>query len=143
MLKGISALISPELLKTMAEMGHGDQLVLSDAHFPAHSCGRPVIRADGIPIAALLDAILPLFELDRPGPSIMMMEPELASLLDPQVEADYLRVVRQHQPSEAVAGRLARFDFYEACRNSFAIVMTGELRPYGNVILNKGVTPVS
>ena len=64
MLKGIHPAISPELLKVLAEMGHGDEIILADAHFPAHSFNDQVLRADGLKITTLLDAILPLFELD-------------------------------------------------------------------------------
>ena len=74
MLKGIHPAISPELLKTLAEMGHGDEIVLSDAHFPAHSLHSKVIRADGITVATLLKGIAPLFEFDAyvDAPLIMM-----------------------------------------------------------------------
>ena len=68
MLKTISPLISPELLKVLAEMGHGDEIVFSDAHFPAHSMGPQVIRADGLRVSDLLQAIIPLFELDSYAP---------------------------------------------------------------------------
>ena len=66
MLKGISPLISPELLKTLAEMGHGDEIILSDAHFPAHSMGIPVLRADGIRVAPLLDGYRAAIEKHAP-----------------------------------------------------------------------------
>ena len=74
MLKGISPLISPELLKVLASMGHGDEIVLADAHFPGHTMNTQVLRADGLKIPDLLAAILPLFELDQyvPHPLAMM-----------------------------------------------------------------------
>ncbi|BEB99507.1 hypothetical protein VEE23_10190 [Escherichia coli] len=73
MLKTISPLISPELLKVLAEMGHGDEIIFSDAHFPAHSMGPQVIRADGLLVSDLLQAIIPLFELDSYAPPLVMM----------------------------------------------------------------------
>lgn len=73
MLKTISPLISPELLKVLAEMGHGDEIIFSDAHFPAHSMGPQVIRADGLLVSDLLQAIIPLFELDSYAPPLMVM----------------------------------------------------------------------
>ena len=73
MLKTISPLISPELLKVLAEMGHGDEIIFSDAHFPAHSMGPQVIRADGLRVSDLLQAIIPLFELDSYAPPVVMM----------------------------------------------------------------------
>ncbi len=73
MLKAISPLISPDLLKVLAEMGHGDEIIFSDAHFPAHSMGPQVIRADGLRVSDLLQAIIPLFELDSYAPPLVMM----------------------------------------------------------------------
>lgn len=144
MLKGISPLLSPELLATLARMGHGDTIVLADAHFPAETFNAKVIRADGLKVADLLGAILPLFELDAyvPHPLRMMAAVE-GDQLDPAVEADYLRAVHQHAPDTPAIERIDRFDFYDNTREAFAVVLTGETRKYGNIILSKGVTPVS
>ncbi|TNF40296.1 MAG: fucose isomerase, partial [Bacteroidetes bacterium] len=91
MLKGISPLISPDLLSVMARMGHGDELVLADAHFPGESTGKRIVRADGLRIADLLEAIMPLFELDSYVPHpLIMMEPVPGDNLDPAVEASYM-----------------------------------------------------
>jgi L-fucose mutarotase len=87
MLKGISPLIGPQLLATLSSMGHGDEIVLADAHFPGHSVSDHVIRADGIGIADLLDAILPLFVLDALADNpLVMMQVEPDDTLDPEVE---------------------------------------------------------
>ena len=86
MLKTISPLISPELLKVLAEMGHGDEIIFSDAHFPAHSMGPQVIRADGLLVSDLLQAIIPLFELDSYAPPLVMMAAVEGDTLDPEVE---------------------------------------------------------
>ena len=83
MLKTISPLISPELLKVLAEMGHGDEIIFSDAHFPAHSMGPQVIRADGLRVSDLLQAIIPLFELDSYAPPLVMMAAVEGDALDP------------------------------------------------------------
>lgn len=143
MLKGISPLLSPELLATLARMGHGDAIVLADAHFPGESVGPEVIRADGLRIAPLLDAILPLFELDSfiPHP-VAMMDAVPGDSLDPAVEAAYLEAIHRHAPETPAIERVERFAFYERARDAFAIVMTGETAKYGNIILVKGVTPV-
>lgn len=142
MLKGISPLLSPDLLATLARMGHGDEIILADAHFPGESLGIEVIRADGLKIAPLLDAILPLFELDsfvaRP---VAMMAPVPGDTLDPSVEEGYLEAIRRHAPAVAGVERIERFAFYERARDAFAVVMTGETAKYGNVLLVKGVTP--
>ncbi len=143
MLKGISPLISPELLAVMARMGHGDEIVLADAHFPGESFNNRVLRADGLKIPDLLEAILPLFELDSyvQHPLIMMAATE-GDTLDPQVESSYLRAVHITNPDVAPIERIDRFDFYERTQSAFAVVMTGETAKYGNIILKKGVTPL-
>ena len=144
MLKGISPLFSPELLATLYRMGHGDEIVLADAHFPGQSLGVPVVRADGLPVAPLLDAILPLFELDSYVEApVLMMAVVPGDTADPTVETDYRRVIDRHQPATPPIQRLNRFVFYDRCRTAFAVVMTGDTRKYANVILKKGVTPVS
>jgi L-fucose mutarotase len=143
MLKGISPLISPLLLETMARMGHGDELVLADAHFPGESLNKIVIRADGLRISDLLKAILPLFELDTYVRfPLVMMEPVEGDELDPAVEGSYLEQIAATNPEIRTIERIARFDFYDRARKAFAVVMTGETAKYGNIILVKGVTPV-
>jgi L-fucose mutarotase len=142
MLKGISPYLSPELLKTLYEMGHGDELLLADAHFPGHTLGRRVVRADGLNISQLLDAILPLFELEKADDALAMMQPDGGDPMNAEVEADFLRAVRRHAARSGAAARMARADFYERAKGAYCVVMTGELRAYGNVILTKGVTPV-
>jgi L-fucose mutarotase len=130
MLKGISPLLSPELLATLAAMGHGDTIVLADAHFPGETMGQRVIRADGLRIAPLLDAILPLLELDAYiDAPIRMMAPVEGDQLDPTVEQAYREAIDRHAPQTPPIGRVERFAFY------------GETAKYGNVILTKGVTP--
>lgn len=141
MLKGIAACISPELLAVLHRMGHGDEIILADAHFPGHSLGPQVLRADGITVATLLDGIIPLFELDSYAPPLVMMQVVTGDTLDPAVEADYMRVIRKHAPSAPAPERIDRFAFYERARKAFAVVMTGETRKYGNLLLKKGVTP--
>lgn len=142
MLKGISPLISPELLATIASMGHGDEIVLADAHFPGETHNVNVIRADGLRISDLLSAILPLFELDAyvDHPLVMMAAVE-GDELEPQAEKVYLRSIHKTNPNVAHIERIDRYDFYERAKSAFAIVMTGETAKYGNIILKKGVTP--
>ncbi|KAI1855222.1 hypothetical protein JX265_006637 [Neoarthrinium moseri] len=142
-LKGISPVISPDLLKILAEMGHGDEIVLADAHFPSHSIcppNIPVIRADGITVSALLAGIAPLFELDTYGVvPVIMMEVVPGDTADASVEGDF-RAALQYESGPVE--RLERFAFYERARKAFAVVATGETRKYGNVILKKGVIPI-
>jgi len=142
MLKGIAACVSPDLLKVLAEMGHGDELVLADAHFPGHSMNARVLRADGLDIATLVGGILPLFELDAYAPPLVMMAAVAGDQLDPAVEQRYLQAIRCHVPTAKPPERIDRFAFYARAQKAFAVVMTGETAKYGNLLLKKGVTPV-
>jgi L-fucose mutarotase len=141
MLKGIAPCVSPDLLKVLAEMGHGDEIVLADAHFPGHSMNARVLRADGLRIATLLDGILPIFELDSYAPPLAMMAAVPGDRLDPKVEAAYMKSIHRIVPNAKAPERVERFAFYERARKAFAVVMTGETAKYGNLILKKGVTP--
>jgi L-fucose mutarotase len=143
MLKGIAPCISPDLLKVLAEMGHGDEIVLADAHFPGHSTNARVLRADGVDIATLLGGILPLFELDSYALPLVMMAAVAGDKLDPSVERRYLQAIRRHEPKAKAPERVDRFAFYERAQKAFAVVVTGETAKYGNILLKKGVTPVA
>jgi L-fucose mutarotase len=143
MLKGISPLLSPELLATLYRMGHGEELILADAHFPGHQFNSYVIRADGLAIPPLLDAILPLFELDAyDAAPVLTMEAVAGDSLDPAVEAAYAAAISRHSALNPPISRLERFAFYERARNAHVVVATGDVHKYANVILKKGVTPV-
>jgi len=140
MLKGISPLFSPELLATIYKMGHGNEIVLADAHFPGHSTNEHVIRADGLLIEDLLDAILPLFALDRyVDDPVAMMACVPGDEPDPAVEAGYRAVIDKYAPETPIIAFVERFAFYERSRSAFAVVMTGDTRKYANIILKKGV----
>ena len=142
MLKGISGLFSPELLAVIYDMGHGDEIVLADAHFPGASVNHNVFRADGLAITHLLDAILPLFALDEYAPPFYMMQAVEGDTLDPSVEKSYRDVIVKFVDELVEIKLVERFAFYEQAKSAFAVVMTGELAKYGNIILKKGVTPV-
>ncbi len=142
MLKGIHPCISPELLLILAEMGHGDEIILADAHFPGHTFNERVVRADGLDVTTLLDGILPLFELDSYSTPLVMMAAVEGDQLDPAVGEQYMKVVHRHAPSAKSPERIDRFAFYERARGAYAVVMTGEMRKYGNLLIKKGVTPV-
>ena len=138
MLKGISPVVSPELLKTLAEMGHGDEIVIADAHFPGHTFNSRVLRADGLDADQLLAGIIPLFELDAYATPVIMMEAVPGDTLDPSVEARYRKALGY----EGIIERVERFAFYERAKKAYAVVLSGEIAQYGNIILKKGVTPV-
>ena len=143
MLVGISPLFSPELLATIYAMGHGDELVLADAHFPGESQGVDVIRADGLKIPDLLEAILPLFALDTHSDhAAFMMAPVEGDVIDPNVESTYRKSIDSHWPDISPIAMVERFAFYEQARSAFAIVQTGDTQTYANLIIKKGVTPL-
>ena len=141
MLKGIHSAIGPELLKVLAEMGHGDEIILADAHFPGHSFNDQVLRADGVKITSLLDGILPLFELDSYDDPLVMMQVVEGDSLDPNVESSYRSEIEKHAPDAPEVIRIGRFEFYDRAEKAAAVVMTGETAKYANIILKKGVTP--
>lgn len=144
MLVGISPLLSPELLGVLYRMGHGDEIVLADAHFPGETFNERVIRADGLGVADLLDAILPLLVLDSyvDSPAVMM-DAVPGDELDPAVEKSYRMAIDRWWPDTPAIARIERFAFYERAKSAFAVVMTGETAKYGNIILKKGVTPIT
>jgi L-fucose mutarotase len=143
MLINISPVISPELLIALDKMGHGDEIILADAFFPGDTCNQRVIRADGIRIPKLLDGILRLINLDPYVKSpVIMMAPTPGDSLDPSVEKAYREVIDTRWPGTPAVERIERFVFYERTKSAFAVVMTGETVPYGNIILKKGVVPV-
>lgn len=144
MLKGISPLLSPDLLGALYRMGHGDEIILADAHFPGETCNKNVLRADGLRIADLLNAVLPLFVLDPYVPDpVLMMAPVPGDELDAALLAAYRKTLAQHAPDAPAIQFIDRFPFYERARSAYAVVMTGETAKYGNIILKKGVTPLS
>lgn len=139
MLKGISPLISPHLLKILMEMGHGDRLVLGDGNFPSESCGRRVIRADGHGVPDLLEAILPLFPLDSYSDSpVALMSVVPGDPTKPELWKTYENIISRYHQSAHI-DHIERFDFYRQAREAYAVVATGEKALYANIILQKGV----
>ncbi len=144
MLKGIDPIINPELLKILAEMGHGDEIILADAHFPGHTfCPKRVVRGDGLQIPDLLAGIISLFELDSYDDSLIMMAAVEGDTLDPQVETDYMAAIRKSAPDAPDVIHIGRFEFYDRAEEAYACVMTGTTAKYGNILLRKGVTPLA
>ncbi|MFC5467961.1 L-fucose mutarotase [Cohnella suwonensis] len=142
MLKGISSLISPELLKILMEMGHSDEIVLADGNFPAASHAQRLIRSDGHGIPELLDAILKLFPLDqyvdKPAALMQVMPGDRT---ETPIWATYGDIVSARTGLVAPFEEVERFAFYERAKKAYAIVATGESALYANLILKKGVIP--
>ncbi|XP_062286618.1 fucose mutarotase [Scomber scombrus] len=146
-LLGIPSVLSPELLYALAKMGHGDELVLADANFPASSicaCGPKEIRADGLGIPQLLEAILKLLPLDTyvhsPAAVMDLVDSDKQRCLAVPVWGSYTVLLEQAE-SHAPLEKVERFAFYERAKKAYAIVATGETALYGNLILKKGVIP--
>jgi len=140
MLKGIHPLLHADLLHALAAMGHGDELAIVDANFPAASVGRRVVPVAGASASETLDAVLTVFPLDiSVAPAAFTMEivgdPEAL----PEPVREFAAAFTRHGLADAEIGHLARNAFYERARAAFAVVQTGELRPYGNILLVKGV----
>ena len=145
MLKGINPLLSPELLKTLCEMGHSDRIVIADGNFPAETFGKnsKVIRYDGQDIPALLDAILSVFPLDtyveKPVTLMALMERDVGKIETP-IWDEYKKITAKYDDRGADAvGNIDRFDFYEEAKTAYAIIATGEKAVYANVMIQKGV----
>ncbi len=143
MLKGVSTLISPELLKILCEMGHGDRIVLADANFPSLSVGRnaEVVRLDGINMPELLDGILALFPLDTyVDKPVTLMEVVKGDNIETPIWNEYERIISKHDPrGKSLIENVERFAFYDMAKKCYAVVATGERAIYANIILQKGV----
>ncbi len=143
MLKGIPKILSPELLKVLCEMGHGDRIVVSDGNFPAESMGKDaiVIRCDGHDVPQLLDAILQLFPLDtyvEKPVSLMQVVP--GDQVETPIWDVYRQIIGKYDPRGGSAvGHIERFAFYEEAKKAYAIIATGEKALYANIMLQKGV----
>lgn len=136
MLVGIHPLLTPDLLHVLASMGHGDEIVIADANFPAAGIARRLVALPGTDAPGALAAILTRFPLDTAAaPAVFTMQMAGKPNEVPPPVADFQRVLG----AGTAIGSLERHAFYERARSAFAVVRTGELRPYGNAILVKGV----
>ncbi|MDR2940347.1 MAG: L-fucose mutarotase [Clostridiales bacterium] len=142
MLKNIPEIISPEFLMVLAEMGHGDEIVIGDGNFPSESMGANaiVIRADGHGVPEILDAVLKLIPLDAyVEEPVALMEVVKGDPVVPVIWDEYKKIIEGHEPKNNKIKHMERFEFYERAKNAYAIVATGEKAIYANVILKKGV----
>ena len=137
MLKGVPAIIHPDLLKILAQMGHGDELVISDAHFPSYSISNNVVRVDKASSPEIMEAVLKLIELDQyVDKPVMLMSPVPGDCIDPDLLAEVKKITGDPERIDYIE----RFAFYERAKKAFAVVVSGESRIYGNIIVKKGVT---
>ncbi|MDY5701067.1 MAG: RbsD/FucU domain-containing protein [Lachnospiraceae bacterium] len=143
MLKGIPKILSPELLKVLAEMGHSDRLVISDGNFPAESMGKDaiVIRMDGHGVPEILDAVLQVFPLDTyVDKPVNLMEVMPGDRVETPIWDTYREIIAKYDERGAEAvGNIERFAFYEEAKKVYCIIATGETALYANIMLQKGV----
>lgn len=140
MLKGIPSILSPEMLKILMEMGHGDEIILADGNFPAASNAQRLVRCDGHGIPELLDAILRFFPLDtfvQKPISLMAVVP--GDNYKPEIWEEYKKVIREYEERAADFEYIERFQFYQTAKNAYAIIATSEAARYANIILKKGI----
>lgn len=139
MLKNIPPILGPDLLGILRAMGHGDEIAIVDANYPADAAGPALVRLDGISATDTLDAILTLMPLDDfvDEAAICMQVVGNASKREPVMDA-FEQILRQHEPAMSLAS-LERFAFYDRVRTGYAIIQTGERRLYGNILLKKGI----
>jgi L-fucose mutarotase len=140
MLKGIHPLLHANLLHALAAMGHGDELAIVDANFPAASVGRRVVHVAGASAPEALDAVLTVFPVDTTVvPAALTMEPADGAESVPEPVREFAAAFTRHGLADTEIGHLSRSAFYERARGAFALVRTSELRPCGNILLVKGV----
>lgn len=143
MLKGIPPILSPELLKALCEMGHGDELVIADGNFPSHSIGKNaiVIRADGHGAAEMLEAVMKLIPLDAyvDEPVALMSVVPGDTCPTPEIWKTYREILDCYEPVNSKVEMMERFAFYERAKKAYLVIATGETAIYANVLLKKGV----
>lgn len=138
MLKGIPAIISPELLKILCEMGHGDEIVIGDGNFPAASNAQRLIRMDGHGVPEILSAVLQLIPLDSYVDSPVSLMAVAKDDPTPEIWEKYEKIINEKNGAVNIS-QVERFAFYERTRKAYAVIATGESALYANIILKKGV----
>ena len=138
MLKNIPKIISPDLLKILCEMGHGDEVVIADGNFPAETYGKRVVRADACGGVEMLDAVLSLIPLDTYATDNFFLMETVQGDPTPTIWKEYETTVAKHDDNVR-RENLERFAFYERAKQAYAVIATGEGAVYANVILKKGV----
>jgi L-fucose mutarotase len=140
MLKHLNPLLSPDLLQVLRQMGHGDEIAIVDANFPAYSQGPRVVRLDGVDATRALDAILSVMPLDDFTPeACWRMQVVGAPDEEMPVFSEFRDIIAQREGAKFTLASLERYAFYERTTKCFAVVATAERRLYGNIILKMGV----
>ncbi|MBO4507009.1 MAG: fucose isomerase [Spirochaetaceae bacterium] len=140
MLKGIPSIISPELLKILMEMGHGDEIIIADGNFPGASLANKLVRLDGHTGPEVLEAVLKLLPLDTYANNFVLMEKmECDKNMEIPVWKDYERIAASGDKGFSKMTYIDRFEFYERAKKAYAIIATSETAQYANILLKKGL----
>ena len=141
MLKGVDKLLTGNLLKILCDMGHGDELVIADANFPADTCAQRLIQLPGIDGVRAAEAILSIFPLDTYSDPAFVMDltdgDKAKGMPEPAIWPMYTKLLKRNGATKL--GKTERFEFYERAKKAYAVIQTGEERQYGNLLLIKGV----
>lgn len=137
MLKGIPKILSPELVKVLMEMGHGDEIVIADGNFPGQSMNERCIRCDGHNATDLLKAILTLFPLDTYQKPAYIMAKVPGDTVETPIWKEFEEIIKPY--TDEKIEQIERFEFYERAKKAYAVVMSSESALYANIILKKGV----
>ncbi len=140
MLKGIPCILSPELLKILMEMGHGDEIVIADGNFPGAAVAQRLVRLDGHGVPEILSAVMKFFPLDSyTEKPVALMEVVAGDPVQPTIWDTYKNIICKYEPERCNFEFVERFDFYERAKKAYAVIATGETAIYANIILKKGV----
>ncbi len=140
MLKGIPSILSPELLKILMEMGHGDEIVIADGNFPAAAIAQRLVRLDGHGVPEILRAVMQLFPLDSyTEKPVALMSVVPGDPVEPTIWNTYEDIIKAQEPERCKIEFVERFAFYERAKKAYAVIATGETAIYANIILKKGV----
>lgn len=139
MLKGIPNIISPDLLKILMEMGHGDEIVIADGNFPAAACARRLVRCDGHNVPEVLGAVLKLLPLDTYSEPVTLMSVVAGDNYKPVIWDTYKKTLKESKEPFSDFAYVDRFGFYDRAKAAYAVITTSEPALYANIILKKGV----
>lgn len=140
MLKHIPPVLSPELLKILMEMGHGDEIVIADGNFPSPAIAQRLVRLDGHGVPEILEAVMRFFPLDAYAEKpVALMEVVPGDNVVPTIWDEYKRIIKAAEPARCEIEFLERFAFYERAKKAYAVIATGESAIYANILLKKGV----
>lgn len=140
MLSHLPQALTPDLYQILYQMGHGDRIVIADANFPAYANARRVYAVPDSNACDILKLVSTFIPTDTfTDDAVVLMEVAVGDCYEPTIQQDFLDVLRQQQQLHAQPRYLPRASFYEATREAFAVILTGEKRRYGNIMLRKGV----